>query len=99
MSVNAGTTKLEWGRRLQNPESKFRKCDEFHTAPCDPEPTDTCCAVVSCVYCLTWTYGGEIKNRVAKFVVNSWVGVVDNRSLSLTGKETLIPMNASSSSL
>lgn len=65
---------------LQNPESKFRKCDEFHTAPCDPEPTDTCCAVVSCVYCLTWTYGGEIKNGVAKFVVNSWVGVVDNRS-------------------
>lgn len=70
---------------LQVPEKKLARCSEFHTEPCDPVPTDQCCAVIPCTYCI-WLvpYGEEQENApygVAEFDTDAWIGTVDGHSV------------------
>lgn len=72
---------------LQKPDSKLLRCSELHTEPCDPVPTDQCCAVIPCKYCLKiLQYGVDEENApfgVAEFDTDAWFGIVDGHSVVL----------------
>ena len=57
--------------------SRLAKCSEFKSDTCDPIPTDGCCAVVACDYCLQFngTYGTEY--ATASFDVDGWYGTIN----------------------
>lgn len=57
--------------------TKLKKCSEFVSPACDPIPTDGCCAVIPCSYCLTWAVYGETDQKaVASFDTDGWYGTI-----------------------
>lgn len=64
------------GPEFWKPQSptRLRKCDEFRVGSCN-EPTDGCCAVVSCRYCLTFE-GTYSYTGTATFSDNGWQGTI-----------------------
>lgn len=61
--------------------TKLKKCSEFKTPPCDPAPTDGCCAVIPCSYCLTWTPANKPPQYgTAIFNGTSWTGTVGGKA-------------------
>jgi len=56
--------------------TKLKKCSEFTSDACDPEPTDRCCAVIPCVYCLDWA-GSYPDSGTANWTGSSWSGIVN----------------------
>lgn len=68
---------------LQKPLTKFKRCDEFHTQPCDVAPTDQCCSVIPCTYCLLLiSYGSEFYGT-ATFNETAWEGDVGGLGVRL----------------
>ncbi len=65
--------------RFWSPRSttRLKKCSEFVSPACDPIPTEGCCAVIPCSYCLTWAvYGQDDQLAVATFDVDGWYGAI-----------------------
>jgi hypothetical protein len=57
--------------------SKLKKCSEFISPACNPVPTDGCCAVIPCSYCLTWDpYTGSTLYGTAEWTGTGWSGTV-----------------------
>lgn len=71
-------------------KDKLKKCDELHTDPCDPIPTDQCCAVIPCTLCLQWEVYETVEEvetlaetlyGTARFDVDTgtWTGIIAER--------------------
>jgi len=61
--------------------TKLKKCSEFVSPACNPIPTDGCCAVIPCSYCLTWTlYGKPPQYGTALFNGTAWTGTVGGKA-------------------
>lgn len=64
--------------KLDKP-SKLKKCSEFVSPACDTVPTDGCCAVIPCSYCLTWVpYGADTEYGTAEFDTDGWYGNIND---------------------
>lgn len=56
--------------------TRLKKCDEFVVGNCNT-PTDGCCAVVACMYCLEFVpYSGDTEYGRASFVTSGWEGTI-----------------------
>lgn len=65
--------------RFWHPKSPthLKKCSEFVSPACNPVPTDGCCAVIPCSYCLMWVPdSGNTVYGTAAFSGTSWTGTV-----------------------
>lgn len=61
----------------RKPDNKLKKCSERRVDVCDTTPTDLCCEVIACDYCLTWQeYRESDVHSTASFGTDSWVGTV-----------------------
>lgn len=61
--------------------TRLKHCQERTFETCDSVPTDNCCGVIPCTFCLEWeVYGETINYGSAEFGGSSWAGTVGGGS-------------------